>query len=606
MVLFVQVLVLLSPFGLPPVEASGGAPGAWQEAGASQSGVSQSNAACANGQRGGEGSGPMRPRRGDATAVVMPDDPFDRSTRELRSRFASTRARAVRRLAGLDEPRAWDLVLRALADPEGAVGEAAQVALRGATDRRVRAEVLGRAGLTSRKAFARRRAAACIGHWVPAPPAADLGRALRRLEGPALVALLGSAERLGLAGAWRSLPSAARGGEGEDPAGGVAASAGGARPPTSERRALARAVERLVTSRREGVRAEALLALAALDRGAARQRAGALVEDRDPRVRVASLLVESETPVVGGLTPGPGASALTTRGVERGITLLEDPDVRVRRGAILALAATPRRRAISGLVARLETEPRRRLRADLVHGLRRASGLRFGADPRPWRDWLQRLPVGDPLPSPFEARGSAADVGGSTARAAPGAALPLASDHLALLIDLSGSVSRVLADGRTRRDLVDAAVLATLAASAPGTTLQLVPFTATPQPIPERPEALSPRLARRWSQEFTDLRPRGPGDLWEAIEETLIHRELDTLVVLTDGVPTGGFHAEPRVFVEQLLPGLRLDPVAVDLVLVDAGPSLRRRWEPLTQRTGGELSLRSFPEPSAARDGQRR
>ena len=108
----------------------------------------------------------------------MPDDSFDRSTRELRSRFASTRARAVRRLAGLDEPRAWELVLRALADPEGAVGEVAQVALRGATDRRVRAEVLGRAGLTSRKAFARRRAAGCIGDWVPAPQAAGLGRAL--------------------------------------------------------------------------------------------------------------------------------------------------------------------------------------------------------------------------------------------------------------------------------------------------------------------------------------------------------------------------------------------------------------------------------------------
>ena len=307
--------------------------------------------------------------------------------------------------------------------------------------------------------------------------------------------------------------------------------------------------------------------------------------------------------------PGPGASALTRVGVERGLGLLDDPDVRVRRGAILALAATPRRRAVSGLVERLGAEPRRRLRADLVHGLRRASGLRFGEDPRPWRDWLQRLPGGGPFPSPFEARGGGAGAGsgaGSTARAAPAAALPLASDHLAVLIDLSGSVSRVLADGRTRRELVDAAVVATLDASAPGSTLQLVPFTAVPQPIPKRPGTLSPRLARRWTQEFVDLRPRGPGDLWEAIEETLVHRELDTLVVLTDGVPTGGFHAEPDVFVDQLLPGLRLDPVAVDLVLVDAGPSLRRRWEPLTQRTGGELSIRSFPEPSAARDGQRR
>jgi hypothetical protein len=79
------------------------------------------------------------------------------------------------------------------------------------------------------------------------------------------------------------------------------------------------------------------------------------------------------------------------------------------------------------------------------------------------------------------------------------------------------------------------------------------------------------------------------------VEAALPQRCLDTLVLLTDGAPTAAFHHEVDLFVEQLLVSLRLDPVALELVLVDAGPALARRWRPLAEATGGALQLRRFP-----------
>ena len=491
--------------------------------------------------------------------------------RDLRSRFASTRARAVRRLGQLPGQEAWELVVRALADPDGEVGEQAQLLVRRETDPRRRAGLLGADGLRSSRGAVARRVAEALGHWRPGPSPAELERALGRLEGAARVALVVSIERLARAGALEV---------GRQPA-------------------LARSLARLVQMRssREPLppRGEALLALRALDPEGARALALEVEASGDPRLRIASLLCSTEPEPGDALVPGPGLRPLSSAGLARARLLAGDSDVRVRRAVVRALGATRTRSAAALLADRLEVEPRTRLRTDLVAALRRLSGLRHGADPRPWRAWVRGLRAEQlPRPADLEHGGGRAPAGAVTSSGAE-PALPLGSDRAAALIDLSGSVQRELQGGRTRKDLIDEVVLATLEGLAAGAVFQLVPFTAEPRLLPEIPEAVRPRLANRWAQDYLDLRLQGPGDLWEAVEVALPQRDLDTLVLLTDGAPTAAFHHEVDLFVEQLLVGLRLDPVALELVLVDAGPALARRWEPLAQATGGALQLRRFP-----------
>ncbi len=461
--------------------------------------------------------------------------------------------------------------MRALADPDGEVAEQAQLIVRGETDPRRRAALLGAEGLRSSRTEVARRVAEALGHWRPGPSPAELERALGRLEGAPQAALVVSIERLARSGALES-----------------------ERQP-----ALARSLLRLVHARStrapQAPRGEALLALQALDPGAARALALEAESSGDPRLRVASLLAASSPEPLDPLVPGPGLRPLTPEGVARARTLAGDDEVRVRRAVVRALGATRTRSAAGLLVERLESEPRPRLRSDLVAALRRLSGLRYGEDARPWRAWLRGVEgeVLPPLrPGPHE-RGQGGDAAATASAREP--ALPLGSDRAAALIDLSGSVQRELQGGRTRKDLIDAVVLATLEGLPAGAMFQLVPFTAEPRLLPEVPETVRPRTARRWAQDYLDLRLQGPGDLWEAVEAALPQRCLDTLVLLTDGAPTAAFHHEVDLFVEQLLVSLRLDPVALELVLVDAGPALARRWRPLAEATGGALQLRRFP-----------
>jgi Mg-chelatase subunit ChlD len=62
---------------------------------------------------------------------------------------------------------------------------------------------------------------------------------------------------------------------------------------------------------------------------------------------------------------------------------------------------------------------------------------------------------------------------------------------------------------------------------------------------------------------------------------------IDTICVLTDGVPTGGTHSDMDLIAPLLLEATRFRRVVVDSILVDApGPAVRR-WAELSRRTGG-------------------
>jgi hypothetical protein len=70
---------------------------------------------------------------------------------------------------------------------------------------------------------------------------------------------------------------------------------------------------------------------------------------------------------------------------------------------------------------------------------------------------------------------------------------------------------------------------------------------------------------------------------------------VDTIVVLTDGYPTGGFHADMDLIVPLFAHANRYRRVSVDAILVDASRTGARHWSELALASGGtctEVALR--------------
>lgn len=455
------------------------------------------------------------------------------------------RRAAVRELAELGTQPAWELLIGALADPRAEVADEAQWQLGRLEHPGLIKELFGSAGLGSRDPWVRLRVAEAFGRM---PLDLDANKFLpsgTRGDLEVSRALLWSLERRAQAGRL-----------GEPPLG------------------LARKVEKLVRGNADAeLRADALATLAALDADAARPYLERFEDDKHPRCRVAALVMGVE------LLEADAALDLARR-------MLMDEDDSVRAAAVIAIEDLGLREGLRLLVERLESEPRLRTRQRALDALQRMSGLKHRADPRPWLAWIASLP-----PDWRPARG---ELGPSAGGTVAFAGLPLLSDRLAFLIDFSGSLW-VDREGRgPRKQAVDEALRAALPKLAEDARFLLVPYTAEPHPWREKLEPAKRSIVEKALDDFADCKERGSGNAYSAIELALAQPEVDTIVLLTDGAPTGGRRWKLDLIVELLAFELRYRPVAIDLVLVDAPSGLARRWKQIAETSGGraiEVSL---------------
>ncbi|HVS17967.1 MAG TPA: HEAT repeat domain-containing protein [Planctomycetota bacterium] len=461
---------------------------------------------------------------------------------ELRAPKPEPRRAAVRALAELGGEDAWRLVMGALADPDAAVGDAAQLALGGVREEKLVRELLGRGGLEAREERAVLRAAEAVGRLEVEVDGEVLARRLSSREGEVSRRLLFSIERLHRAGRL------------------------GGRP---ER--VADLVLALVRSRRDDeLAARALVTLAVLGdpRAGELARSAALARDAVERAAALVALRVLEPPDLEAVARARAA----------------DDSVAVRALALEVLRSARTKPALGVLVARLSDDPRTGLRQRVVTALREATGFPYRLDPRPWRDLVARLPAdwdGRPLrAAPVEA----AD-GRSLAKGP--LKLPVDSDRVVFLFDFSGSMWTPLDDGRTPKDIVAARLRETLEGLDPATHFNLIPYAHDPQPWQERMVEASPKRVREALEFFDALTLRGKGNVYDAALLALADPEVERVVVLTDGVPTGGLHSDMDLVVPLLTEHDLLRGVAFDLVLVDApGPKVRR-WRAFAEASGG-------------------
>lgn len=500
------------------------------------------------------------PRDGADPQDPARDGPsFEEARRAVREPWPDARARGVRDLAEIGSDQAWGLIIKCLEDGDARVADTAELALTGLPRGAVRDRLMGRDGLQSGNGLVRRRTARA------------LGRMSGPLDGECLVAALDPRDPPAARAICRTLEQAAR----------------EAWPQEDGRRAerllgdrsrMVRGLVRLLGSRMpQDLAADALAALVALDPGSGRTEVDESLADRRPRVRAAAVR----------LFAGPG---------ERLQGALADEHSCVRLAAVGALAARADPASVRALVARLGLEKRSRIRERILRELRSLSGLRYGNDPRPWSDWATSLESGwSPSPTLDRATRLAArtHAGLST--------VPLASDRFVILVDFSGSLWAPRPGGRRRKDLLDVQVPQLLNRMPDSSRFNLVPYATRPSPWKERLVEATARNKRSASRAFERCNLTGKGDLWGALQDQLADPEVDTILVVTDGAPTGGDCWDLGLLGDLLEQECRWSSTTVDVVLIDGSPKLQSRWREIASRTGGQLTSVRFDEAEEVR-----
>jgi hypothetical protein len=279
---------------------------------------------------------------------------------------------------------------------------------------------------------------------------------------------------------------------------------------------------------------------------------------------------------------------------ERIEALSNDEDDGVRRVLVNALVFKPSLRKVHLLIDLLGEEEAPPVRERILGILRAWSGLRHRFDPRPWRDWARTLPL-EWRPA---AQSDLVDDEGVTASFA---GLPVSSNRLCVLVDLSGSIRTQMRDGVTRRDYVESELEGLLMELPKSARFNLIAFCDDPHPWRSALELNRRGSAADALKWFMRLRVRGKGDLFAAAMLALNDPEVDTLVIFTDGVPTGGRRWKLSLMGLLLQQECRFRGVSIDSVLVGASARTVEAWEEISWRTGGR-SVQVELEPEGARE----
>ena len=299
--------------------------------------------------------------------------------------------------------------------------------------------------------------------------------------------------------------------------------------------------------------------------------------DKDARVRLSAL----EGSVVAG-------SEAAVFAVAHG---LDDAVWSVRLVAAELAGAVRDRRMLAPLVAAL-TDPRERVAAAAGRSLVRLTGIPFDANAARWNAWL----AGDGAsfdPSTVEPRapqafgGARADGAGATVASLRLLDLPVASTHVAFVLDASGSMSVKDASGVSRWDRVRAEmdrVLAALGGAAEGT---VVLFADEAVPILPTAVRFTPGVR---AQVRDALAARGPGGrtaLSDGILRALADPAVDTVLVLSDGAPSGGSHFTKTDLREAVRDANRWRRARIDVLSIGTD-EVSRRWRTLLAEVAAE------------------
>lgn len=475
------------------------------------------------------------------SACVLGDD-LTALDKMLRATDERERRTGVQEAAKLDSKEGWTRVIDALADVSAQVADEAEVQLAKLHDASSIADLCGKRGLLAKDPWVAAHAAGAIGSITSTPvPSASLVPALATKSTDAKSILCASIEKL------------QRANQLGDPG------------------KLASELASMFRKDDSEVRAAALLALATLpnqERASAADWAG----EHDPAPVTCAIL-----------RLGAGATDEKTRKYVR--SRAHDADRSVRGQALETLSVKPDADALKTLVAMLEVEKNKRLAFAIDAALEKLSGLDGGGKPDFWRKWVDNLgPEWKPATGEAKPRSHSGDT-----HVVELVGMPIVSGAVAILVDFSGSTWQKRADGKTRKDKLDEELKKSLEALPADTLFNVIPYTAIPIPWEKAVQAATPSNVQRALKFFVGCKATGKGNFWDAAMLALEDPAIDTILVLTDGAPTGGHRWNIDLMRERYVERNRWRHVVLDSVIVDAKKGLEERWRKLCEATSGRM-----------------
>lgn len=462
----------------------------------------------------------------------------------LKSSKEIERHSAVQRLAQMHSKDAWLLVVTALSDISPKVADEAELQLMKCDDPDVIAEIGGKSALLASDPWISMHAAGALtGGQSPSLDAFET--ALKAKHDGSRAIVYAAIER----------------------------NASSLRVDDKSPRSIVGALEKAIQPLGKGgeVQASALLALAAL-------------EPKKSIEWIARAEVKQSAPYLCAVITiaAPEKNEASQRVLTLGAT---HPDRIVRAATVDALAAHPDAERLKTLVDMLAVEKNTRLFWTIDGHLERLSGLSGSGKPDFWQGWVTKLgPEWKPSTGDSRRYSPAGDT-----EAPKLAGMPILSGGIAILVDFSGSTWEARADGTTIKQRLDAELEKALQALPPSAKFNVIPYTDVPIPWEKKLAPATPANVAKALKFFVGCKASGKGNFWDAAMLALEDPDVDTILVLTDGAPTGGHRWNLDLMRPRFVEKNRFRYVVLDGVLVDAKKFLRDKWTGWCEETGGRV-----------------
>ncbi|MHC5031335.1 MAG: HEAT repeat domain-containing protein [Planctomycetota bacterium] len=256
------------------------------------------------------------------------------------------------------------------------------------------------------------------------------------------------------------------------------------------------------------------------------------------------------------------------------VRLLADRSWRVRLAAVRGAERLRHRDTIPALIRLLEGEPGR-VRARALAALERLTHTSWGADAARWKRWWAEAGAGFAVPVP-----RAQPRHEYTRAAVTFKRIPVFSRRLAFVLDASRSMSREApgGGGRTRWELLLRDLRGVLERLPRGTRFNVFLFRTDVEPWRKRLVPATPGARRACREWIEAARPGGWTNLFDALALALRDDDVDTLYVLTDGVPSKGSETARRSILAEIAFLNRYRLVQINCVQAGSEKGLGKKW----------------------------
>ena len=258
----------------------------------------------------------------------------------------------------------------------------------------------------------------------------------------------------------------------------------------------------------------------------------------------------------------------------------------VRHAAAEALVVLRLRSAVAPMIKLLQIEDVKRVRAAVANALFKTTGQNLYDFVETWTSWWAEhgrtfeVPAKVPQRKPHKAGGSVASFYG----------LPLDSGRIIFVVDQSGSMNAT--DSSTGKSRFQAAVIETLAAVGRlkgRDSVNVILFESMIRAWRKKLTPLTKANRAALTKHLRKQNPMGGTNLYDGLELALADKNVDTIFLLSDGVPTGGKYVSTPNILRAVGKRNQTRRIAIHCVSVGTDSDLLRK---LAAANGGKYVRR--------------